>query len=337
MLPLYAALVTAPRSVGPTVTSQAVLSPLTDAAIFLVATVREGGEDAVRDLLEELSALQRSVGFRVPAAQLSCVTGIGSALWDRLFAGPRPQQLHPFRQWKGPRHIAPSTSGDLLFHLRAGQLDVCFELAAKIAERLRGAADIVDETHGFKYFDERDLLGFVDGTENPVGAAASAAVLVGDEDPAFAGGSYVMVQKYVHDMTAWNQLTVERQEAVIGRTKLDNMELADKPADSHVALNTVEDRDGNELKILRDNMPFGSVAAGEFGTYYIAYAATPDVPELMLRRMFLGDPYGSYDRILDFSTARTGSLFFAPTGDFLDDLPPAPPGPGSATAEPAVR
>jgi putative iron-dependent peroxidase len=337
VLPLYAALVTAPRSVGPTVTSQAVLSPLTDAAIFLVATVREGGEDAVRDLLEELSALQRSVGFRVPAAQLSCVTGIGSALWDRLFAGPRPQQLHPFRQWKGPRHIAPSTSGDLLFHLRAGQLDVCFELAAKIAERLRGAADIVDETHGFKYFDERDLLGFVDGTENPVGAAASAAVLVGDEDPAFAGGSYVMVQKYVHDMTAWNQLTVERQEAVIGRTKLDNMELADKPADSHVALNTVEDRDGNELKILRDNMPFGSVAAGEFGTYYIAYAATPDVPELMLRRMFLGDPYGSYDRILDFSTARTGSLFFAPTGDFLDDLPPAPPGPGSATAEPAVR
>jgi putative iron-dependent peroxidase len=315
---------TAPRSVGPTVTSQAVLSPLTDAAIFLVATVREGGEEVVRELLEDLSALQRSVGFRVPAAQLSCVTGIGSRLWDRLFAGPRPAQLHPFRQWKGRTHTAPATPGDLLFHLRAGQIDVCFELAAKIAGRLAGAADIVDETHGFKYFDERDLLGFVDGTENPVGAAASAAVLVGDEDPAFAGGSYVMVQKYVHDMTAWNALTVEQQEAAIGRTKLDNIELADKPADSHVALNTVEDPDGTELKILRDNMPFGSVAAGEYGTYYIAYAATPDVPELMLRRMFLGDPYGSHDRILDFSTARTGSLFYAPTGDFLDDLPPAP-------------
>jgi putative iron-dependent peroxidase len=303
---------------------QAVLSPLTDAAIFLVATVREDGVPVVRDLLEDLSALQRSVGFRVPAAQLSCVAGIGSQLWDRLFTGPRPAQLHPFRQWKGPRHTAPATPGDLLFHLRAGQVDVCFELAAKIGERLRGAADIVDETHGFKYFDERDLLGFVDGTENPVGPAASAAVLVGDEDPAFAGGSYVMVQKYVHDMTAWNTLTVEQQEAVIGRTKLDNIEIADKPANSHVALNTVEDPDGTELKILRDNMPFGSVAAGEFGTYYIAYAATPDVPELMLRRMFLGDPYGSYDRILDFSTARTGSLFYAPTGDFLDDLPAAP-------------
>jgi putative iron-dependent peroxidase len=300
-----------------------VLAPLTDAAIFLVATVRDGGEAVVRDLLEDLSALQRSVGFRIPAAQLSCVTGIGSDLWDRLFTGPRPARLHRFRQWKGPAHTAPSTAGDLLFHLRAGQIDVCFEMATKIAQRLAGAADIIDETHGFKYFDERDLLGFVDGTENPTGATASRAVLVGEEDPDFAGGSYVMVQKYLHDMAAWNALSVEQQEAVIGRTKLDNIEIADKAANSHVKLNVVEDQEGNELKILRDNMPFGEIGKGEFGTYYIAYAATPDVPELMLRRMFLGDPYGTYDRILDFSTAMTGSLFFAPPGDFLDDLPPA--------------
>jgi putative iron-dependent peroxidase len=312
---------TEPRSVGPTVTPQAVLSPLTDAAIFLVATVHSGGEPAVRDLLEDLSAVQRSVGFRLPAAQLSCVTGIGSDLWNRLFTGPRPAGLHRFRQWTGPRHTAPATPGDLLFHLRAGQVDVCFEMAAKIAERLRGVTDIVDEVRGFKYFDERDLLGFVDGTENPAGEALRRAVLVGDEDPDFAGGSYVMVQKYVHDIAGWNALKIEDQEAVIGRTKLDNIETLRKPTNSHVALNTVEDPDGNELKILRDNMPFGSIASGEFGTYYIAYAATPDVPELMLRRMFLGDPYGNYDRILDFSTAVTGSLFFAPTGDFLDDLP----------------
>ncbi|GAA0472742.1 peroxidase [Paractinoplanes deccanensis] len=313
---------TAPRSVAPTVESQAVLAPLTDAAIFLVMTVRPGGEQAVRDLLEDVSGLQRTVGFRLPAAKLSCVTGIGSDLWDRLFpGGPRPAELHRFRSWKGPRHVAPSTPGDLLFHLRAGQMDVCFEMAAKIAQRLAGAADVVDETHGFKYFDERDLLGFVDGTENPTGHAAERAVLVGDEDPAFAGGSYVMVQKYVHDLAAWNALKVEDQEAAIGRTKLDNVEIEDKAPNSHVALNTVDDPDGNELKILRDNMPFGSIKEGQFGTYYIAYAATPDVPELMLRRMFLGEPYGNYDRILDFSTAMTGSLFYVPTADFLDDLP----------------
>lgn len=315
---------TAPRSLGPTVTSQAVLAPLTDAAIFLVATVREGGEEAVRGLLEDISGLQRSVGFRLPAAELSCVTGIGSDLWDRLFTGPRPAQLHPFRKWKGPVHTAPATPGDLLFHLRAGQLDLCFELATKIAQRLAGFADVVDETHGFKYFDGRDLLGFVDGSENPVGDEAAHAVLVGDEDPPFAGGSYVLVQKYVHDMAAWNALPVEQQEATIGRTKLDNIELPDKAANSHVHLNVVEDADGNELKILRDNMPFGEIGKGVFGTYYIAYAATPELPELLLRRMFLGDPYGTYDRILDFSTALTGGLFFIPTAAFLDGLPPAP-------------
>jgi len=317
---------TEPRSVAPIVSSQAVLAPLTDAAIFLVATVRPGGEQAVRDLLEDMSALQRTVGFRLPAAQLSCVTGIGSDLWDRLFAGPRPAELHRFRAWKGPKHTAPSTPGDLLFHIRAGQPDVCFELASKIGERLRGAGDIVDETHGFKYFDERDLLGFVDGTENPSGAKAMHAVVIAEEDEAFTGGTYVMVQKYIHDLDAWNALKVEDQEAAIGRHKADNVEIPDedKAPNSHVLLNTVEDSDGNELKILRDNMPFGSVKEGEFGTYYIAYASTPDVPELMLRRMFLGEPYGTYDRILDFSTAMTGSLFFAPTADFLDDLPDAP-------------
>jgi putative iron-dependent peroxidase len=315
---------TAPRSVAPTVESQAVLAPLTDAAIFMVMTVREGGEAVVRDLLEDLSALQRTVGFRLPAAKLSCVTGIGSDLWDRLFpSGPRPAGLHRFRSWKGPKHTAPSTPGDLLFHLRAGQMDVCFELASKIAERLHDVADVVDETHGFKYFDERDLLGFVDGTENPTGDLARRHVIVGDEDPDFAGGSYVMVQKYLHDLTAWNALKVEEQEAAIGRHKLDNVEIPDdeKAPNSHLTLNVVEDQDGNELKILRDNMPFGSIKEGEFGTYYIAYASTPDVPELMLRRMFIGEPYGTYDRILDFSTAVTGSLFFVPTPDFLDDLP----------------
>jgi putative iron-dependent peroxidase len=301
--------------------SQPVLRPLTIAAIFLVVTVEPGGEPAVRELLSDLAGLQRSVGFRVPDGQLSCVTGVGSQVWDRLFGGPRPAGLHPFRELAGAEHRAVSTPGDLLFHIRAARMDLCFELAAQIMQRLAGVVTVQDEVHGFRYFEARDLLGFVDGSENPTGPAAQAAVLVGDEDPDFAGGSYVLVQKYVHDIAAWNALKVEEQETVIGRTKLDNIEIVDKATNSHVALNTIEDPDGNELKILRDNMPFGSVAAGEFGTYYIAYAATPDVPEQMLRRMFFGDPYGNYDRILDFSTALTGSLFFVPTGAFLDDLP----------------
>ena len=182
--------------------------------------------------------------------------------------------------------------------------------------------------HGFKYFDVRDLLGFVDGTENPVGPAARDAVLIGPEDPEFTGGSYVIVQKYLHDLEAWNALAVEAQERAIGRTKLSNIELDDavKPADSHVALTTITDPDGTEREILRDNMPFGAVGRGEFGTYFIGYARTPTVIERMLERMFLGDPPARHDRVLDFSTAVTGTLFFVPSADFLDDLPDPPPG-----------
>lgn len=309
------------------------LSQLTAAAIFLVVTIDDGAEQVARDLLADLAGLQRTVGFRAPAADLALVTGIGSGAWDRLFAGDRPVDLHPFEELRGERHRAVSTPGDLLFHIRSTQADVCFELASQIMDRLVGSVAVVDEVYGFKYFDDRDLLGFVDGTENPTGQAASAAVLVGPEDPAFAGSSYVVVQKYLHDLTRWNALTVEAQEEVIGRKKLSNVELADdvKPANSHVALNTIVLPDGTQRQILRDNMAFGAVGRQEFGTYFIGYAATPTVIEQMLRRMFLGDPPGNYDRILDFSTPVTGNLFFVPTADFLDNPPPAPDRPSTGT------
>jgi porphyrinogen peroxidase len=303
--------------------SQPVLAPLTEAAIFLVLTVDPGAEDAVRDVLADVTGLKRSVGFRIPEGELSCVVGIGSELWDRLFGQPRPDGLHPFPGFAGARHAAVATEGDLLFHLRAHRLDLCFELAQRLMERFAGYAHVVDEVHGFRSFDERDLLGFVDGTENPEGAAALAAVVIGDADPAFAGGSYVVVQKYLHDLAAWDALAIEEQERAMGRTKLSDLELADdvKPANSHVALTTIVDEDGEEHQIVRFNMPFGSVGAGEFGTYFIGYARSPDVIEQMLTNMFVGKPPGNHDRILDFSTAVTGNLFFVPTIDFLDDPP----------------
>ncbi|MEU7142710.1 Dyp-type peroxidase [Nocardia sp. NPDC046473] len=313
---------------------QPILDPLTPAAIFLVATIDEGGEAVVRDTLADIQGLRRSVGFRIPGAGLTCVTSIGSAAWDRLFTGPRPAELHDFPGFVGKHHTAPATPGDLLFHIRAENQDACFELAMTIGDRLVGAATIIDETVGFRYFEQRDLLGFVDGTENPEGQGAYSAALVGDEDPEFRDGSYVIVQKYLHPMADWRALSVEEQEKVIGRTKLDDFELsdADKPADSHVAVNTIVDADGTEREILRANMPFGSVKDGEFGTYYIAYAATPSVTELMLTRMFVGTEAAAYDRILDFSLAVTGTSFFAPSLDFFDELPPPPDDAGAAEA-----
>jgi putative iron-dependent peroxidase len=316
---------------------QDVLSPPAAAAIFLVATVDTGAEDDVRDLLADVAGLTRSVGFRRPDSGLSCVVGISSALWDRVFGGAKPAGLHPFIEVNGARHTAVGTPGDLLFHLRARRLDVCFELARLLTNRLAGHARIVDEVHGFKYFDERDLMGFVDGTENPTGVAAVNAAIVGEEDPDFAGGSYVIVQKYLHDLTRWEMLPVEEQQRVVGRTKLDDVELADdvKPTNSHVALNTITDPAGTERQIFRSNMPFGRLGDAEFGTYFIGYSATPDVTEEMLRNMFIGNPPGNYDRILDFSTAVTGGLFFVPSADFLDNLP-GPPGASTTDTPTAI-
>jgi putative iron-dependent peroxidase len=318
---------------------QPVLTPLTAAAIFLVLDIAEGGEPVVRDLLTDLAGLQRSVGFRYLDGGLASVVSVGSAAWDRLFDGPRPAYLHPFRELVGRRHRAVATSGDLLLHIRANEMFLCFELARLIMVRLASAVTVVDEVHGFKYFDERDLLGFVDGTENPTDLAAARAITVtATDDPDFVGSSYVIVQKYLHDLVTWDALSTEEQERVIGRTKLSDVELADeiKPTNSHVALNTVTGPDGEERQILRDNMPFGDFGRGEFGTYFIGYASTPELIEQMLSNMFIGSPLGNYDRVLDFSTAVTGSLFFTPTATFLDDLPPMPSGnaPVGSAAEP---
>lgn len=308
--------------VQPALEPQSVCHPVTSSAIFMVATVAPGREDSVRAWCGDIAGLVRSVGKRVPSGNLTCVCGFGSAAWDRLFGGPRPAALHPFREFGVQGRKAVSTAGDILLHIRAEQMDLCFELATQLMTALGDSVMVVDEVQGFRYFDMRSIIGFVDGTENPVGRKAVGFTIVGDEDPDFEGGSYVLVQKYLHDMTAWNDLTVEAQEKVIGRTKLADIELDEetKPSNSHSALTVITDEDGEEVKILRDNMPFGRPGAGEFGTYFIGYARSPRPLELMLENMFVGRPIGNYDRLLDFSTAVTGGLFFVPSADLLEEL-----------------
>jgi len=308
--------------------AQPVAAPLTRAAIFLVATVNPGPDSRtmVRSFCGDLAALVRAVEFRDIEGGLSCVLGFGSEAWDRLFGPLRPAELHPFREVRSGARHAVSTPGDLLFHIRAQRPDLCFELATQIMARLGDAVSPADEVQGFRYFDDRDLLGFVDGTENPRGQAAVDAVLIGEEDAAFAGGSYVIVQKYLHDLEGWNALSTEAQERIIGRTKLADIELDDsvKPTSAHNALNTIVE-DGKEIKILRDNMPFGRAGYGEFGTYFIGYSRSPRPIEQMLENMFMGRPPGNYDRLLDFSRAVTGSLFFVPTATFLETVTEDPP------------
>ena len=308
--------------------SQPVLSPLTRAAIFLVVCIKPERESraTVRSFCGDLAGLIRAVEFRDIEADLTCVVGFGSDAWDKLFGSPRPAELHPFREIRSGGRHAVSTPGDILFHVRAQRMDICFELVTQIMQRIGDAVSTVDEVQGFRYFEDRDVIGFVDGTENPRGSAALEAALVGDEDIVFAGGSYVIVQKYLHDMKAWNALSTEAQELIIGRRKLSDIELddAEKPVSAHNALTVIEE-DGKEVKILRDNMPFGRPGYDEFGTYFIGYSRTPRITETMLENMFVGRPRGNYDRLLDFSRAVTGNLFFVPSATFLENT--GDPGP----------
>jgi porphyrinogen peroxidase len=296
---------------------------LTKAAIFLVVTVNSADHDreVVRSFFGGLPGLLRAVGFRDTEGDLSCVMGVGSTAWDALFGDPRPAELHPFREIKSGSRHAVATPGDLLFHIRAKRMDLCFELARQIMVKLGPSVLVADEVHGFRYFDDRDLIGFVDGTENPTAQTAIEAAYVGSEDAKFSGGSYVVVQKYLHDLVGWNALTTDAQERIIGRRKLSDIELDDsvKPTSAHNALTTIVEN-GKEMKIVRDNMPFGRVGESEFGTYFIGYARSPRTIEQMLENMFIGRPPGNYDRLLDFSVARTGNLFFVPSSTFLENI-----------------
>jgi porphyrinogen peroxidase len=303
--------------------AQAVVSPLTRAAIFLVVTINSepDSREVIRSFCGDLAGLVRAVEFRDIEGGLSCVMGIGSDAWRQLFGDPCPANLHPFREIRAGARHAVSTPGDMLFHIRARRMDLCFELATQIMARIGKVVSPVDEVHGFRFFDDRDIIGFVDGTENPRNQAAIEAVLIGAEDAAFANGSYVIVQKYLHDLDGWNALSTETQERIIGRKKVSDIELDDsvKPTYAHNALTTIEE-DGKEVKILRDNMPFGRAASGEFGTYFIGYSRAPRRIEQMLENMFIGRPPGNYDRLLDFSRAVTGNLFFVPSATFLENV-----------------
>jgi len=323
-----------PNEFNETVVPQAVAGPPTQAAIFLVVCAQKSEQAflRLRAFFADLSGLIRAVEFRDLDGGLTCVAGFGSDVWDDLFGTPRPSELHPFQEIRSGGRHAVSTPGDILFHIRAKRMDLCFEVATHIMGSIGDVVDLADEVHGFKYFEARDVMGFVDGTENPRGQAAREATIVGSEDPTFAGGTYVVVQKYLHDLKAWNAVPVETQERIIGRHKLSDIELsdADKPPYAHNVLTNLEEN-GRQIQILRDNMPFGHPGQGEFGTYFIGYTRTPRAIEIMLQNMFVGRPAGNYDRLLDFSRAVTGGLFFVPSQTFLDNVTVDAPKP-SATA-----
>lgn len=289
--------------------------------LFLVWNFKEGTE--AKDVFQRICALvinlNHSAHIRFPDEGVSCVMGIGYNAWHQLeLPEPLPKELENFVPIVGEKYTAVSTKGDLHFHLRGNNSSICYDMAADLTKFLEPVAVCVEEVHGFRYWDGRSILGFVDGTENPEGNERAFFGLIGNEDPVYKGGSYLFVQKYIHNLNAFNALPLAEQENVFGRHKWSDVEMPDdvKPKNSHTALANV----GDDFKIIRDNMPFGNMSTNEMGTYFIAYASTFSTVKKMLDNMFIGDPKGNYDRLLDFSTAKTGSLFFVPTLDMLDDF-----------------
>ncbi|CAL1519398.1 Dyp-type peroxidase [Chitinophaga sp. MM2321] len=303
------------------INSQNVIDYPNNNTIFMVWNFKENSD--IKPVFERICALMsnlnNSAQVRATTSRASVVMGISHRAWKKLsLPEPLPKELLEFESITGQKHTAISTPGDLHFHIRADDKSYYIDMAADIAVILSQAATCSEEVHGFRYWDGRSILGFVDGTENPNGADRGFFGIIGDEDEKYKGGSYLFVQKYIHDLNAWRALSVPEQEKVFGRSKANDIEMADdvKPSNSHSALANV----GDDLKIVRDNMPFGNIANNEMGTYFIAYASTFLTVTKMLNRMFVGEPEGNYDRILDFSTAKTGTLFFCPSMNMLKDF-----------------
>ncbi len=303
------------------ITSQNVVDNPNKNTIFMVWNFKENAEikETFQKLCKLISNLNNSAIIRFPNSTESVVLGIGFEAWEMLnLPKPLPKQFEKFGEIKGSKHTAVSTRGDLHFHIRGEEFSFCVDTAGIISKLLSEIADCVEEVHGFRYWDGRSILGFVDGTENPKGSDRNFFGIIGNEDENYKGGSYLFVQKYTHNLFAWEQLSLHEQEKVFGRSKIHDIEMSDdeKPTNSHSALANV----GDDKKIVRDNMPFGTIANNDLGTYFIAYASSFETVKLMLNRMFIGNPEGNYDRILDFSTAKTGTLFFVPTFEMLDEF-----------------
>ena len=290
-------------------------------ALFLVLRARDAANDraALGRATARVPALTSQVARLDPRARLVSVVSLGPELWDTLAPERRPAALHAFPGLANARRSAPSTGGDLLLHLISRRQDLCFELALRIRRELGDRVETQDEVHGFRYLDARDLTGFIDGTENPKGRARPGVALIGDEDRAFAGGSYVFTQRYVHELARWQGLATGEQEKIIGRRKRDSRELSAraKPATAHISRVVIEEG-GEELQILRHSFPYGTTS--ESGLFFISYSRDPSRPEKMLARMVGTSGDGLYDHLLDYTRAVTGANFFAPSLRVLRQL-----------------
>lgn len=285
------------------------------AGIFIEAMVSDA--ESLRSKIQQIHQQFEQIQAQFENEPLGLTIAFGTKLWRQLASAQSAAELHDFQPLgKAEREFAPATQRDLLVHIQSNRPDVNFSVALMLVEQLKECIQVVEEIHGFRWVEERDFTGFIDGTENPKTDEKLREIALIDEGED-AGGSYVLSQRYVHHLDKWHKMSVDRQEQVIGRTKVDSVELDDVPPQSHVGRVDLKE-DGKGLKILRHSLPYG-LASGEHGLYFLAFSKRLHNIDKQLLSMF-GELDGKTDRLLGFTKAVTGSYYYAPSLEQLCNL-----------------
>lgn len=302
-------------------TAQSVILPLpSDHARFIVLRLKDLNIEALKEKLEHLFTSRDRLITQHPQAQIKTAVAFSPELWSRLYSQSPAgfKQLEPIQG----SFAMPVVPADILIHIASARADICFALSQAFFEGIQDQVEVLDERVCFRYFDGRDVTGFIDGTENPQFPDDRAEVaLLGEDTGIFQDGSFIFAQRYAHDLEKWKKLKVDTQEQVMGRTKLESIELEDevKPANAHVARTVVEDEEGEEMEILRHSLPYGD-GRGDQGLFFIAYTKDLTIIDAMLERMFGTSGDGIHDRLLHFVTPLDGAYYFAPSEELLEEV-----------------
>ncbi len=264
--------------------------------------------------LKTLPQLVGELNKSQPGAELYSSIAFSKHFWEKTNQ-PLPEELIDFTPLGEGQATAPATDVDVLIHCHSNRHDLHFYLLRKLLLEISENVQVIDETYGYRYLDSRDMIGFIDGTENPKGKERQNVAVIADGQ--FAGGSYVMAQRFVHNLPAWNRLSVSAQEKVIGRTKQDSVELDNVPTASHVGRVDIKE-EGKGLKIVRHSLPYGSVS-GDHGLFFLTYCNTLHNIKMMLESMY-GVTDGKTDQMLRFTQAVTSAYFFAPSAEMLQAI-----------------
>lgn len=302
-------------------TAQSVILPLpSDHARFIVLRLKNLSIEDFKERLKQLFTTRDRLITQHPNAQIKTAVAFGPELWSKLYeqAPAGFKQLEPIQ---GSFNM-PVVPADVLIHIASARADICFALSQSFFEDIREQVEVLDERVCFRYFDGRDITGFIDGTENPQFPDDRAEVaLLGEDTGIFQDGSFIFAQRYAHNLDKWKKLKVDAQEQVMGRTKLESIELEDevKPANAHIARTVVEDEEGEEMEILRHSLPYGD-GRGDQGLFFIAYTKDLKIIDAMLVRMFGTSGDGIHDRLLHFVTPMDGAYYFAPSEELLEEI-----------------